>query len=467
MRQSTFKARQRGQLLPFASAFLVLCLALFYFAANTAQMGIEKTRVINAADAAAYSAGIVQARSLNLTAYTNRAIIANQVGVAQMLTLNNELNHLASFYSATDASVIEVLGEGIGWATIPTNANELDRYTKHAAITAGSLVAQFYGYSPEMFLQYIVPYSNYIGSVVITAANTASTIMEGQMRMLWEPGASIVGEVALAERSLRIAQEVAQTMDPDIRVEISPTVVTSGAASMVRRYADDDRNRVQEVVLGALAPEIVNRDENAYSQLTNPLGINTGLERRGRTYMTDLDTWQADDYQNYRYWSPSLFRPRRTRTTSIEGAWTTLGPDDTEATYLSYVHNETTINEFFARYSGLPSIYDLDDEHDSASTTTPFRPGVTVVARKAKDRTKTSGHVASITPSGRLDMFEATPAQGDEISAMARAQIIFNRPARDDGFVERPNLYNPYWTVRLATPTGADYLYYAARRFWN
>ncbi len=467
MSRDSATSAQRGQILPFAAAFLVLCLALFYFAVNTAQMSVEKTRVINAADAAAYSAGVVQARSLNLTAYTNRAIIANQVGVAQMLTLNNELNHLASFYSATDASVVEVIGEGVAWATIPSDTNGLDRYTKHAAITAGSLVAQFYGYSPETFLQYIVPYSNYIGSVVITAADTASTIMEGQMRMLWEPGASVVGEVALSERSLRVAQEVARSMDPDISVEVSPTVLLDGAASIVKRYGGDDRNKVQEVIYAALAPDIVNRDENAYG-VGRALGVNTGLERRGRTFMPDYDTWRADDYQHYRYWSPSLFSPRRTRTTRIEGATSIVAPNDgTDATYYAYVYNNTTIDEFVARYSGLPSIYDLDDDHSSASTNTPFRPAVTVVAKKAKNRTKTSGHAPEISPSGRLDVFQATPTHGDEISAMARAQIIFDRPARGDGNVERPNLYNPYWTVRLVSPSAGDYLYYAARRFWN
>jgi hypothetical protein len=464
MSYSSKKARQRGQVLPFATAFVVLALSLFYFATNTAQMSVEKTRVTNAADAGAYSAAIVQARALNLTAYTNRAIIANQVGVAQMLTLNNELNHIVSFYSATDASVIETLGEGVGWATIPTDEGGRDRYIKHAGITAGSLVAQFYGYSPQQFIEYILPYGNYIASAVITAADTASVIMENQMAALWNP----VDEFTVGARSLRAAQEVATAMDGDIRVEASISALNSAAPSIVKRYSNDERDRVQGVVLDALAPYIRNRDENAYSGVLRAGRVRVGLERRGETRMRDYDVWEVEDKQDYRYWSPSLFRPFRTRTDPIEGAWTQIGPNsNNEARYLAYVNRNTVIDEFVARYSGLPSVFDVDDDHSSASTATPFRPGVTVIARKAKDRTKTSGHVDNMTPSGRLNVFDSTPEAGNEISAMARAEIIFTRPPRADGRAEQPNLYNPYWTVRLTSPVAEDYLTYVGRRFWN
>lgn len=450
--------------MPFAAAFLVLCCALFYFSVNTGQIAVEKTRVVNASDAAAYSAGIVQARALNLTAYTNRAIVANQVAVAQMLTLVNELNHLTSFYTATDASVIDVLGEGIAWATRPPSSDveQTERYDQHAVITAGSLIAQFYGYSPAQFIDYVVPYVNAIGSGVITAANAASVAMEGQMQLLWAPG-----ELTLNDRAMDAGRAAASAMDPTIRVEYSPaSALTSAAPSIVRRYSGDDRTRAQDVVMRALDRNIINRDENAYSAVLRLGSIRTGLERRGRTHMPDLDTWRADDTQDYRAWAPSFpFRPRRTRTTRIEGASAQIGGgegSEPRATYLSYVYNEEDVGEYFwAQYNGMASLYDIADGSDEGARQN--RPGFTVLARKRKQDTRTSGHAESISPTGRLALFSDVPEAAGSIASLSRAEIIYHRPPRADGATEYPNLFNPFWTVRLTTPTAVDRAYALVR----
>src|SRR4051812_42253618 len=51
------------------------------------QLTTEKMRLQNTADAAAYSAAVAQARDYNFSAYTNRAMIANQVAMAQLVGL--------------------------------------------------------------------------------------------------------------------------------------------------------------------------------------------------------------------------------------------------------------------------------------------------------------------------------------------------------------------------------------------
>src|SRR4051812_17433263 len=53
------------------------------------QLTTEKMRLQNTADAAAYSAAVAQARDYNFTAYTNRAMIANQVAMAQLVGLTS------------------------------------------------------------------------------------------------------------------------------------------------------------------------------------------------------------------------------------------------------------------------------------------------------------------------------------------------------------------------------------------
>lgn len=82
---------QRGQAmiftLLFAGATGLITLLLY----NSGMLANSKTQLQNAADAAAYSAGVMLARDHNFSAYTNRAMVANQVAVAQLVSLKSYL----------------------------------------------------------------------------------------------------------------------------------------------------------------------------------------------------------------------------------------------------------------------------------------------------------------------------------------------------------------------------------------
>lgn len=68
----------------------VACLAML-FLFNGALLANTKSQLQNAADAGAYSAAVLQARDHNFSAYTNRAMIANQVAVAQQVSMESFL----------------------------------------------------------------------------------------------------------------------------------------------------------------------------------------------------------------------------------------------------------------------------------------------------------------------------------------------------------------------------------------
>jgi len=74
---------QSGQTMVFALVFIVVILIGVIILFNTGQLTRNKMEVQNAADAAAYSAAILTARELNFMAYTNRAMVANQVTLGQ------------------------------------------------------------------------------------------------------------------------------------------------------------------------------------------------------------------------------------------------------------------------------------------------------------------------------------------------------------------------------------------------
>lgn len=81
--------RQRGQALILTVVCLLVLCAAFFVVFDTGQVVTRKVQLVNAADAAAYSVAIEQARALNTAAYLNRAQVANQVLVAQIVGLQS------------------------------------------------------------------------------------------------------------------------------------------------------------------------------------------------------------------------------------------------------------------------------------------------------------------------------------------------------------------------------------------
>jgi len=80
---------EKGQSLVFLLAFMASLLGVMLLVFNTGQVTTEKQRLVNAADAAAYSGAVWEARSLNLQAYMNRALVANEVAIAQSVSLRS------------------------------------------------------------------------------------------------------------------------------------------------------------------------------------------------------------------------------------------------------------------------------------------------------------------------------------------------------------------------------------------
>lgn len=78
---------QRGQAMVFATVIMVVILLALLSMYSVGQLTTQKMKLQNTADAVAYSAAVVQARDLNFASYMNRAMIANQVAVGQMVSM--------------------------------------------------------------------------------------------------------------------------------------------------------------------------------------------------------------------------------------------------------------------------------------------------------------------------------------------------------------------------------------------
>jgi hypothetical protein len=98
--------RQSGQAMPFTLAFggAVALVTLVLF--NNGMLVNAKTRLQNAADAGAYSAGVLQARDHNFSALTNRAIVANQAAVAQIVSMKSFLEDASATRERMDGALL-------------------------------------------------------------------------------------------------------------------------------------------------------------------------------------------------------------------------------------------------------------------------------------------------------------------------------------------------------------------------
>ncbi len=97
-------ARARGQ----ASVFVVIVAAILVIAAllvyNSGRAVATRIHLQNAADSAAYSGAVELARAYNFAAYSNRAMVANQVAIAQMVGLTSWARYYCLIYTDAECS---------------------------------------------------------------------------------------------------------------------------------------------------------------------------------------------------------------------------------------------------------------------------------------------------------------------------------------------------------------------------
>lgn len=94
---------QRGQAAVFVMLFLAILLVASLALFKVGKITSNKMQLQNAADAAAYSMSVVEARDLNFAAYMNRAMVANEVAIGQLVGLASWAYHFKSFADYIDS----------------------------------------------------------------------------------------------------------------------------------------------------------------------------------------------------------------------------------------------------------------------------------------------------------------------------------------------------------------------------
>lgn len=92
---------QKGQAMVFGLLFLAVAIMTLLILYNQGQLVKNRVQLENAADAAVYSQAKLSARNQNFIAYTNRAMVANEVSIGQMVALLSWAKHYKQVNSFT------------------------------------------------------------------------------------------------------------------------------------------------------------------------------------------------------------------------------------------------------------------------------------------------------------------------------------------------------------------------------
>lgn len=433
---------QRGQALIYGLFVLIAGLAALFFLFNTGQLTREKTKLVNTADAAAYSAGVMHARALNYQAYTNRAMVANTVAIAQLVSLSSWIQYTNTM------------------ATWPTASMSLTD-------------PKFALYYPSYYAAlYSGPYLNsyLVQSDVLEELATSSDEI---IRNVLMDAQKVAYEGTKAAR-LQVMNEVAQAnYRNDGVVTVDALSLNAGGTdfdSFVSFYEDDERTRFAEVATTSANKDafVKKRSWSLPSLWGECLVIKLDwLDRRGGTNLIGFDEWKAmDTLAEKRWkrawkgdvWCTSLKElPLAWGLQSATEGSTAMLPDPRHHDGSLLINPGTTAMATFMSsssewdYSGLPNFYDLSE--DALGQDDP-RLRFAVRLRRNKGQTLTSEGRSQIGPSDRLNAYEAAPAGGDDFVAVSASEAFFERPPsaganRYAGGREIGSLFNPYWQTRL------------------
>lgn len=456
--------RQKGRGAPAARGqALVLCLVLlfagalgFYFMFSTGQVGATRQRLHNAADAAAWSAALWRARVMNYHAYSNRAIVAQEVAVAQAVTLAAWARYFERF--SNTASVLATPYPPV--AAVLQAGSDLAR-------TAGQLAQQTAGEE-------------------IAARSAYKRLLATSQEVLQ----ASVGTFGLGA----VANEVARANDPRFFAFALPD--EDAFQSFTRRYAQADRARLKSVVDASL-DEFVRGPRgmdltlwllpsSCFGRPVSPSKWFQELHKRGGTVMTpEFERWEAADTHSLHDWrpksgffgfsgcnqaeslplgwgaaeaagesgtpeqsaqdaaeNPDLLRPLKGNPGNVR--------HNAMATMIAEAEMVAGTAPGFEAYNGIETVRELNYE----ALANPRFPvsRVAVLARMEGTDVRTANQLN--VGVGRLRIAENYA--GARLWSLSAAEVYFRRPDGAPERLEYASLYSPYWQVRLVEPSAAQ-----------
>lgn len=460
---------------------LVLCIGVVLMF-NTGQVVNKKVELVNAADAAAYSVAIQQARALNYAAYMNRARVANEVAIAQTISLYSWLNqmHTTSIVIRTTLDVL---------SAIPYIGVVFKALSGAFKVAEGILKSTRRTFQP--------------------AAQLAVTALD-KLNMMFAASAQLVIEGVSRVDSYTIARDVLRRNSPGADLgTIGTAVLGTQLATAENRLLQ--RHNIPRTSMGGTPAQRQGADRfrNVVMQSRDGFSANRSSDflgffvQSGGTDMVDYNRWAALDtmaveldffffeidipvgwggaqavpnYRNQRFlngfgngqgwysdWDRKRYRPYGEAVRRNRGAaWLVDRSQDANVRLAGGQHRQA----FFTGYNGLRDYHDvktgqaLQPYADRDADRDKVGPVFTIYAETAGTTARTSSSTGIGAPAGsQMDLPDNM--LNNKIAAVSSAQVFFDRPiqlrmfSRDDRRRETGNLFSPYWQARLVKTDAA------------
>jgi hypothetical protein len=450
---------QTGAALVYGLFVLMGGAAALWYLFNTGQLVREKTQLVNTADAVAYSAGIMQARTLNYLAYTNRSVIANEVLVAQALSLHAWSQYLVSWNQRV-AGVHPECRSGQPGAMVAGMAFKYDPEYALACWMAAHGGSLFQGH--EAFQRHGVGIALEAIRVSQQALQLSQTLaVQGLSWSSAVPG-------AMASTLQGIAQANFPQDPSGIRVVAGrEALLPDDWLGFVSQYPQQQRQRLKDLVVQA-ADDGHLKARQRTSRALLPVLCGWGLRhqevrRRGGTELLGFDEWHAADTQAFqRYWTrwrwsgpscqsaqvPTAWAAREVHTQDVpdgQGSYGRARADTASTLRLAQGSAKTTSRQ----YAGLPTVHDLSSTQRALADPV-LRLGIRVERDRQRLRV-TDGQAQVGQGIGRLSPFitrAPSSGRGEALHAVAVSEVYYRQPDRSRQ-AELGSLFQPHWHVRL------------------
>ncbi len=443
---------QRGQALVLSLILMAFTLMAVLFAFNTYQLNNQGTKLQHTADNTAYSLAQFASRDLNFKAYTNRASVANQVAVAQLVGLSSWFSMAKTFTENADRILRPVPYVNIVVAAIARAVAIVDRVMQPA----------------------------------LEIAQIAETAV-----LIALSGAQDVFHFAGFTAALESGGKITAANDPDAKLQLVQNFMLLNRLkdfwfsyqTLQYRNGDDTSSQYQDfkkVIADSRDPFTKRR---SYDLIKLDLGlVKFSLSKAGGSTLVDNDggeqpeSWTSMDTISLHAstwscgWHGCGWRHRE-RETGWGATSSDSRADMTDISSRQYWGESRDINSRasrkaadeqndFSGYIGVMPFYSLSNDQQHSNSFDNIVVVITKEQQKLHTTSSISASEANINPATQEHLGQ------DRLAAMGAAKVYYSRPrdlmqnsinwARSDNKMEYGNLYNPFWQVRLSAATDAE-----------
>lgn len=445
--------RPRGQAIIWLLATLAASAAVMLAVFNTSQITVGKQRAVNAADAAALAGATAQARLLNLMAYTNRSVIANEVFVAQMLSMESWLQYvdkssknLSTVFAAISATPLAPVA-----APISNAFNAISNAAAGARTATSNIV------------NVLIP----IQEGLKAATKTAQMTIHGFGALLAQDVAKSVVQSNRTNFGARHDPGVVMADSNAVKF-VTFAINQSDWWQFSKLYQNSERGDARQILLDSRDRFTADRPGSSFFNLTLPLGL-SGLKKNGGSQLVGYNRWEHQD--TLEWWVTNPFCVKNCTVHTPVG-WGRATAANSNQAGTVWAPNRSAQQLARAQggqhsgWSGVPALYDVKDKTPGARANLGLDFIVAVSRAGASDFSSEGLGMGSAlaSPLGSPDVTRKQLGNGQ--AAIAKARVFFERPRRGltndftasslwrpDQAKEYGSLYSPYWQARLRDVT--------------